>query len=230
MSRSSDSSSDATNFGTPCIASEGTAITTTAQSWDPLEHVSQHSGIASTSSSTSAPVKCSDHYRISDFQSLCLTFPELTPSQLQSVFEQCGNDFQRTIDRVLMTKWCNDVDSKPTVQFRNNNDWSATTGSSISGDYALDASPRSGVAPTLTPGDGMAANCYNANANNGEHCYDWRSDSCTGAANDEFFSADYGNDFYYDQVCRSHSIDSESDALSVCLAVGRVVCSDVNTG
>jgi len=188
ISRSSDSSSDATNFGATCVSSDGPAISATQQSWEQsLEQVSQHSCLASTSA------KSSDHYKISDFQSLCLTFPELTPSQLQTIFEQCGNDFQRTIDRILMTKWCNETDSKANIQLQNNNDWS-TTSPSISGDYASNVTSfgRSGLVS-----DGMPTNLYHAS--NADHCFDWRSNTCS-TSNEDYCNPDYGNDYYYDQV------------------------------
>ena len=202
ISRSSDSSSDATNFGNTCFSSDASsAIPSAVQSWKE----SDHSVIASSTPSTPNSVKSPDHYKISDFQSLCLTFPELTSTQLQSIFEQCGNDFQRTIDRVLMSKWCSDTDSKPNVQFptnnnNNNNDWWSTPA-----DYASNTIPPIRSPQTSSPmtSEAMATNFYNAN--NSQNCYEWRSNAGTGLSNEDLCSNDYGNDYYYDQVYQMHS-------------------------
>jgi hypothetical protein len=199
ISRSSDSSSEATNFGATCVSSDGPTISSSQQPWESLEQVSQNSCLASTSA------KSADHYKISDFQSLCLTFPELTPSQLQSIFEQCGHDFQRTIDRILMSKWMmtstnetSDTDSKANIQLQNNNEWSSTS-SPIVGDYASNVTSftRSGLPPSLMLTDGMPTNLYHAS--NADHCFDWRSNTCT-TSNEDYCNPDYGNDYYYDQV------------------------------
>ncbi|CAG2117820.1 unnamed protein product [Medioppia subpectinata] len=173
---------------------------------------------------TCVAIKSSDHYKISDFQSLCLTFPELTATQLQSIFEQCGNDFQRTIDRVLMNKWSlNDTDCKSSLQMQNNNDWSAatTTSSSMCGDYASNCSTHSpfirSPLPSLMPPESMSTNFYNTSSTNGEHCYDWRSNSSSGALNDDLSNSDYGNDYYYDQSsvsCSVMSTQGNSQAMS----------------
>lgn len=222
ISRSSDSSSDMS--GHTCFSSESSV--TCAQPWKESEasHASQESAICSGISASSArpQIKGSDHYKISDFQSLCLTFPELTASQLQSIFEQCGNDFQKTIDRVLMTKWCNDTECRnngqtngqsfcqTNGQSHNNNDWSSVDYASNAISLSRWANPS--VNPTATTstnasspvGDPsttpITSNVYNANSGHSYgNPYEWRSNASTGQTED-LCASDYGNDFYYDQV------------------------------
>lgn len=49
--------------------------------------------------------------KVNDFRSLCVTFPDYSVSQLQAIFESCGNDFDRTVDTILMRRWTEDSSS-----------------------------------------------------------------------------------------------------------------------
>ena len=189
VSRSSDSSSDIS--GHTCYSSESSV--NSVPPWKQLEANQALADPSLGSSCMSPQVKSADHLRIGDFQSLCLTFPELTATQLQSIFEQCGNDFQRTIDRVLMTKWCNDTECKTNGQSHNNNDWPSAA------DYACNSISFTRSASASVGSDPMSSNLYNAN--NGHNTYEWRSNGCTGQ--DDLCATEYGHDYYYDQVFHS---------------------------
>ena len=49
--------------------------------------------------------------KVNDFRSLCVTFPDYSVTQLQAIFESCGNDFDRTVDTILMRRWTEDSSS-----------------------------------------------------------------------------------------------------------------------
>ncbi|XP_074602832.1 uncharacterized protein LOC141856430 isoform X2 [Brevipalpus obovatus] len=154
-SLSSSSNNAITNNGSGNVASNsvsGPSATSISASNNPNSTTNSSVNSSSSSSSTS---KNSGYSKINNFHTLCLTFPDYSPSTLQALFDQCGNDFEKTVDKILMSKWYNEPQSSD-YQLANDS-------------YQTDYSSGSASNPSIANNSGSSANSINSSAGCDDH-------------------------------------------------------------